>query len=314
MRIRDLLLTASALALFVACAAPAVPTDTQQADDTSASATDPAAPTAADQKTSSGGGAAPATPPAGGAGAFACPYTGPGMDVSAFPVCRESGRCIPEKAFPPDQAAQKSRLAPCDGGGFCVPEVIVKSQNNALPKSCRSIAAMEGRCTSMVFPDIEKQKDTLPQDACAATERCAPCFDPLGKATGACSSVSCDAPKEAFKALPACCTNGGKSRGTCMPSASLPAIAASGLEQKECPAAADLCIPNEQIDESFKNPKCSASSLLGPYDGVCISTCVKMDFLTQLGTARGNCSADSFCAPCKNPLNGAATGAPNCGP
>ncbi len=41
---------------------------------------------------------------------------------------------------------------------------------------------------------------------------------------------------------------------------------------------------------------------------VCISNCVKKDFLTGLGTAQGSCSGDAFCAPCKNPLTGAATG------
>jgi hypothetical protein len=314
MHTRNALLVASVAALLVACgSASSPPTDTQNGNDTSAGDPTEPAPTAADKTKAGASGGGPAATAGGGGGAFACPYTGAGIDVSAFPVCRDTGRCIPDKAFPADQAAQKSRLAACPGG-FCVPEAIVKSQNNALPKSCRSFAGLEGRCTSMVFPDIEKQKDSLPQDACEATERCAPCFDPSGKATGACSSVSCDAPKEPFKPFPACCSSNGKSRGSCLPSTSLPAVAASGLEKKECPGAADLCVPNEEIDPTFVNPKCTASSLLGSYDGVCISTCVKMDFLTQLGTAQGTCSADSFCAPCKNPLNGAPTGAPGCAP
>ncbi|MDB4936518.1 MAG: Tryptophan synthase alpha chain [Labilithrix sp.] len=306
MRIRDLLVLAPIAALFVACASPTV-AETQEGDDTSeGDGTDPAP--AGDKTKSDTKAPAPA-----GASAK-CPYDGPPLDVSAFATCRDGGRCIPDKAFPPEQAAQKARLAPCDGGGFCVPEKIIKAQGNALPKSCKSFASLEGRCTSTVFPDIEKQKDRLPQDACDANERCAPCFDPSGKATGACSSVSCDAPKEPFKPFQACCSSGGKSRGKCLPSASLPAEAATGLEKKECSAAADLCVPEEQLDEKFVNPKCTASSLLGQYDGVCISTCVKMDFLTQLGTAQGSCSAESFCAPCKNPLTGAATGAPGCAP
>jgi hypothetical protein len=243
----------------------------------------------------------------------ACPYDGPPLDVSSFAVCGDGGRCVPEKAIPAENAEQTARLAKCTGG-FCVPEKILKAQGLALPKSCRSIASLEGRCTSMVFPDIEKQKDQLPQDACDANERCAPCFDPLGKETGACRSVVCDAPKEPGKAFPTCCNSGGTSKGRCFPSASLPAEAASGLEKKECTAAADLCIPEEEIAEKFVHPRCSASALLGSYDGVCISNCVKKDFLTGLGTAKGNCSADSFCAPCKNPLTGAATGAPDCGP
>ncbi len=291
--------------LAVACTSTAPTEATQEGDQVATDPTDPASPA------SGSGEATPAGAPA--AKPSACPYDGPPLDVSAFAVCGDGGRCIPDKAFPPDQAAQKSRLAPCTGG-FCVPEKIVKSQNGALPKTCRSFASMEGRCTSRVFPDIEKQKDRLPQDACDANERCAPCFDPQGKATGACSSVSCDAPKEAFKPFQACCTSAGKSRGRCLPTASMPPEAATGLEKKECATSADLCVPEEELAEGFIHPQCKASSLLGAYDGVCISTCVKMDFLTQLGTARGNCSADSFCAPCKNPLTGAATGAPDCAP
>jgi hypothetical protein len=306
MRIRNLLVLAPFAVLVVACAAPAASATQEDEETSEGDATDPKED--GDKKKSDA-----KAPPAGGSGAAKCPYDGPPLDVSAFATCRDGGRCIPDKAFPPEQAAQKSRLAPC-AGGFCVPEKIIQAQGNLLPKSCKSFASLEGRCTSMVFPDIEKEKDRLPQDACEANERCAPCYDPTGKPTGACSSVSCDAPKEPFKPFQACCSAGGKSRGKCLPSASLPPEAATGLEKKECTAAGDLCAPEEQLDEKFVNPKCTASSLLGQYDGVCISTCVKMDFLTQLGTDQGNCSADSFCAPCKNPLTGAATGAPGCAP
>ena len=304
MSYRKMFVFAPLAVLAVACAA--VPTEEGTAEEevvpgAEINPTDPAA-------TKDGGPKTPKTTTP-----TACPYDGPPLDVSAFPVCGDGGRCVPEKAIPAENVEQTSRLAKCTGG-YCVPEKILKAQGNLLPKSCRSIASLEGRCTSMVFPDIEKQKDQLPQDACDANERCAPCFDPLGKVTGACSSVSCDAPKEPGKPFPTCCGTGAATKGRCFPSASLPAVAASGLEKKECAAAADLCVPEEEIAEKFVHPKCAASSLLGAYDGVCISNCVKKDFLTNLGTARGNCGADSFCAPCKNPLTGAATGAPDCAP
>ena len=305
MRYRMFALVAPLVALAPACASPTPAANTAEGDAPSTDQTEAAAPSTAKST---------GTTPPPAKTHTACPFDGAPIDVSGFTPCNDGGVCIPDKAFPPEQEAQKARLAPCPSGGFCVPAKIVKSANGAVPKTCRSFASLEGRCTSMVFPDIQKQKDRLPQDACDANERCAPCFDPMGKATGACSSVSCDAPKETFKPFQACCSNGSKSRGVCLPTASMPPEAASGLEKKECAATTDSCVPVEETTDGFKHPKCTASALLGAYDGVCISTCVKMDFLTQLGTARGTCSADSFCAPCENPLTGEPSGAPDCGP
>lgn len=310
MYFRTLLVLGPIVGLVAACAAAPSSLSTQEGDDTSGDPTDPAAPATA-AKTAPG-----AAPGAGapGAPAAACPYTGPPLDVSGFPACRDGGRCIPKAMIPPANLAQvQTQLAPC-AGGFCAPEKMVKSQNMGLPKACSSLAGIEGRCTSTVILQVDAEKDSIPQDSCDANERCTPCFDPLtNKETGACRQVSCDAPKTMPKPLPTCCATGGKNLGLCMPTASLPAAAASGLEQKECPAA-NSCIPAEEMAAGFVHPKCTGSSLLGQYDGVCISNCVKKDFLTNLGTARGSCSAESFCAPCKNPLTGAATGAPNCGP
>ena len=303
-RLRISFVLAPLAALAAACAA-VTPNDAAQEGDVAGS--DPAPKPAAKPK-------APDQPPAAPAGkAPACPYAGAPFDVSPFPTCLDGGRCIPEKAIPPDQLAFTSRLAKCPAG-FCVPEKIVATQGMGLPKSCRSIAGTEGRCTSLVFPDLAAQKDHLPQDSCDANERCAPCFDFLGKESGACRSVSCDAPKEPAKVFGSCCTTAGKSLGRCLPKASLPPEAASGLAQKECTSTADLCIPEQELDPKFVHPTCKASSLLGAYAGVCISNCVNKDFLTNLGTARGDCSAESFCAPCKNPLTGASTGAPGCAP
>ena len=70
----------------------------------------------------------------------------------------------------------------------------------------------------------------------------------------------------------------------------------------------------ETLAAGWKPVACSASSILGKYDGVCISTCVKRDFLAKIGTAKGTCDDEHFCAPCKNPLDGKPTGAPGCPP
>jgi hypothetical protein len=39
---------------------------------------------------------------------------------------------------------------------------------------------------------------------------------------------------------------------------------------------------------------------------------VKRDPITLAATARGTCADGAFCAPCKDPITGAPTGAPGC--
>jgi hypothetical protein len=264
--------------------------------------------TVSDTPTSPDGGAG--APAASGDGGEACPHQGPLLDVSGFATCLDGGRCVPGAVIPPDQ---QSRLATCPGG-FCVPEKILANEGEYLPKSCTSLAGGEGRCTSTVFPDMAAQKDALPVDVCDPNERCAPCYDPLtGALTGACNSVSCDAPKKPKVVFASCCDGQGSAtpRGTCIPKSLVPASDQSGLDQKEC-AAGNLCAPKETLDPKYVPPKCTASSLLGDYDGVCISTCVHQDIETELATDQGTCGAGFFCAPCKNPLDGTPTGAPGC--
>lgn len=240
-----------------------------------------------------------------------CPYSGPKIDVSGFAACGDGGRCVPSGFIPDDQ---KARLAAC-ANGFCVPQKIIENKGLYLPKSCTSVFGGEGRCTSLVFPDLEKQKDSLPQDVCDPNERCAPCFDPHGTDTGACRSVACDAPKQPAKTFTKCCTSSGKPRGLCLPKSGLPAQAASGLGELECQKGVELCVPEEMMDPKYVPPKCTGQMpLLGDYDGVCMSDCIPRDFLGQLMTSQGSCTAGSFCAPCKNPLTQQSTGAPGCAP
>jgi hypothetical protein len=253
----------------------------------------------------------------GGGSADTCPYSGPPIPTDAFAKCRDTGRCIPEGLIPADQ---KARLASCPttdkAAGFCVPEKIIQAKGLYLPKACASIGGGEGRCTSRVFPDIDKQKDALPKDVCDESERCAPCWDPItGNETGACRSVACDAPTPSKPKVVfgECCKESGKARGRCVPSATMPQEGRDGLEIKECKGEEERCVPQEQLTPGYVNPKCKASAFFGgEYDGVCISDCVKKDFLTNLGTSQGNCTTGFFCAPCKNPLTGAPTGAPGC--
>jgi hypothetical protein len=293
-------------ALAPACAAPPIGTVEEEVDSADPP---PPSPTTDGGVRAEGGPVGPGTD----ANAPSCPYTGPEIDVSIFPACGEAGggRCMPTASVPENERAQ---LAACPAG-FCVPEKFLKVQGNFVPKTCKSIADGEGRCMSTVVPQIADQKSSLPQDVCDANERCAPCFNPLdGKDTRACSATACDSPKTKGAAFPGCCKDSaGKNRGVCMPTTALPPEALANLEQKECESAA-LCAPADNFEPGYVPPKCTASSLLGKYDGVCISSCVKRDFFTQLGTAQGTCAAGSFCAPCKNPLTGGPSGAPGCAP
>ena len=73
-------------------------------------------------------------------------------------------------------------------------------------------------------------------------------------------------------------------------------------------------MPKELLNPDFKPPACSASGfLVGDYTGVCLHDCLKFG-LQGIVLARGNCQNNYKCAPCQNPLTGAATGAPGCPP
>ncbi len=249
--------------------------------------------------------------PGSGAPGGSCPYTGPAIvDVNTFPSCGDGARCVPASAVPGDSA---SKLKTC-ATGVCAPEKSIAAGGQFLPKTCRSVANAEGRCLNVNIPDVEKQKASLPQDTCDPNERCAPCFDPVdGKETGACRTVSCDAPKEPAKKLTDCCIDDGIARGKCVPKAMVPAERQSKLddEDENCAPGAELCAPNENLDPGFQAPPCTADNFFqGQYSGVCISNCIKLSFIENLGTSRGNCQKGFTCAPCER--NGQPTGAPGC--
>ncbi|MFO0738976.1 MAG: hypothetical protein U0270_23980 [Labilithrix sp.] len=234
-------------------------------------------------------------------------------DVNRFPSCGPSGsggRCLENSLVPSDIA---TRLGSCEaeGGkpGLCVPEVYVKEKGKHLPTTCSSFAGIEGRCFSTVFKDVDQQKDILQQDACAADERCLPCFNPAnGQPTGACKTVECDAPKKAAVALEACCKKAGDTRGKCVPKKDIPANYQPRLKNWECDRATELCVPDDNIDINAKAVPCDADGDAG----VCVSDCVNIGFFEGLLIDRGSCRADQQCVPCVHPLSGKPTGAPGC--
>lgn len=246
---------------------------------------------------------------------LACPYTGPPIvDVNTFAACGGGPgmRCVPTTLVPPDVAKM---LDACPTG-LCAPEKSIAAGGNYVPKTCTAVAGAEGRCLNASIPTIKGQASQLSKDTCDSGELCAPCYSPLdGKETGACKTAKCDAPKQAAKTFKACCTDQGTSRAKCVPKAMVPASQQGNLDDDDetCVKDAELCVPNEMLQPNFKGPACTGSTFLtGDYSGVCLSDCLSFGFIQSLGISRGSCTKGFKCAPCTNPLNGKATGAPGC--
>src|SRR5439155_18487117 len=96
-----------------------------------------------------------------------------------YPSCATlsclNAHCLPDHLVP---AAQKSLLTMCAGGGYCTPDKIISSLNHFVPKSCRSVAGVEGRCVSTCLPSVNALKAILPATGCDPGTVCAPCYDP----------------------------------------------------------------------------------------------------------------------------------------
>ncbi len=246
---------------------------------------------------------------------IACPYTGPPIvDPATFPTCPgvDGVHCVPGSMVP---ASAQAMLATCSGG-FCAPDKSIAAGGQYVPKTCTALAGAEGRCLNAGLPPIAAQKAQLSKDVCDANELCAPCYNPIdGKPTGACNTVSCDAPKQAAKTFTGCCTDQGATRAKCVPTTIIPQAEQGNLDDDNgtCKKGAELCVPNEMLLPNFKGVACSGSTLLtGKYSGVCLSSCLHFGFIQSLGISKGSCMDGFKCAPCTNPLTGQPTGAPGC--
>jgi hypothetical protein len=242
-----------------------------------------------------------------------CPHTGPPvLDPTSLPACGTAGgaHCLQSALVP---ASLASQLAACTGG-YCVPDVFIESGGNFIPPTCASLDGAEGRCLNEAIPQVSSQASQLPQSSCAVFEKCVPCFSPIdGTKTGACN-LSCDpGPTEPIVLFPSCCQENGTDEGRCVPTTIVPSSEQSNLDQDSCTAKTDLCVPSEMLNiATFKPTTCSASGfLVGAYTGVCLSKCLSFG-IEGIALAQGNCDDVHTCAPCKNPLTGAATGAPGC--
>jgi hypothetical protein len=242
----------------------------------------------------------------------ACPHTGPDVfSPGQFPSCYAGGgaHCLPKSMV---SASMASQLATCSGG-YCVPDVFIKTAGRHVPATCNGIGGAEGRCLHRSLPQIAAQTNLL-QSTCSSFERCAPCYNPLdGTDTGACRQ-SCDkGPARPPYTFGHCCSLAGQNRGRCVPTAAIPDAQEESLTRDVCRNAGELCVPSENLSTPFRPPACTAFSVayLGNYQGVCLSNCLQFAGLQDLIIKQGTCDAIHQCVPCYRPL-GQPTGAPGC--
>jgi hypothetical protein len=249
--------------------------------------------------------------------AFECTPLDP---ATLTPCCMAQGgaaHCVDEAHVPP---SMRGRLEACPSGGFCLMDPLIRGEG-VTARTCASIGGNPGACVSRCFPEVEENEGVLPQDVCDATERCAPCVNPLtDEPTGICEDtppMECGAsgaapgdadPPPAPAPPPAPCCMG---RATCVPESVVPADQRGQLGQDTCEPMR-LCVPNEFIaDPAHIPPSCTVSWAAlfgGDGRGACLSDCFPAvrdeAFLSQ-----EDCMPGYKCAPCTDPLSGMPTGA-----
>jgi hypothetical protein len=254
----------------------------------------------------------PANPPT----LLTCPWTGPPViDPSVLPACSPAcggAHCISKDYVP---AAEQPLLAQCDGGkGFCAPDKIIAAGGNFVPKTCPSIAGVEGRCVSSCLPSVQAQASLLPTTGCEAGEVCAPCFNPTATdwqaPTGACS-IGCDKPVNPPTQLtcpwtgpdvvkpgsfPPCSPSCGGAH--CVPKSMVPQGQQAMLAS--CDNGNGLCAPDPIISTANHFVPKSCTSIAGA-EGRCLSTCLP-EIAAQANLLPGiGCADNERCAPCYNP-------------
>ncbi len=233
------------------------------------------------------------------------------VDPSPLPPCTTcmGGRCVSPSDYP---TAPASQLAKCgDGSQICLPDPLVATKGNiALPR-CTSVASAEGRCTSLCLPVAASLSGVLPQDSCAPTDRCAPCYNPVdGSSTGVCN-IGCDTgPTQPAVVFTQCC--GG--RGRCVPRAAIPdGPAKTNLAKETCTGSSDpVCVPTAIIqDPTYKFPTCTSQLFVDPgKPGVCVPKCIVDANPAGAALAQDDCAdATDKCVPCTNPSTGQPSGA-----
>jgi hypothetical protein len=233
----------------------------------------------------------------------ACSLTcDPGPTEPAKPLtqcCHGLGLCVPSGLVPADQAARLGADSCGEGAGLCAPRVLMDAQSKLA--QCTSLGGSEGRCLPSCLPQVADQADRLPQDSCAEFEVCAPCFDPFSGADTDVCRLHGDAPTRPASPFPHCCGE----LGTCVPKSLVSEGDAKKLPQDSCDPASAMCVPNAFLDESFVPQSCRS---LGDAEGRCIPGCLLPAGQKTELVPQSSCATGELCAPCFNPIDGAATG------
>ncbi|MBX3275705.1 MAG: hypothetical protein KF729_35925 [Sandaracinaceae bacterium] len=220
--------------------------------------------------------------------------------------CGGIGLCVPTSVVPADQRDQLGPDTCTMADTLCAPTDLTDPSYR--PPTCASIGGAEGRCIPDCLPAIAAQADRLPRSTCMERHLCAPCYDPIdGSATGSCA-LNGDMPTRPPYVFPGCCTRSGTPRGRCVPMSILPPDASS-LPQDTC-TTGNRCVPHPLLaDPSYSFPTCITGGLIGSgQPGACVPDCM-VSGLQSFLLSRASCAAGELCAPCRNPLTGADTGA-----
>ncbi|MET0384701.1 MAG: hypothetical protein ABW321_02020 [Polyangiales bacterium] len=217
-------------------------------------------------------------------GLGACTTAERGGEGYAHAECSASSElyCVPRPA-----AEQASNEDAADGGA-------AESAGSAacrvqLPGTPEGAPDYEGRCIAACFVQQLPIVSRLRQATCAATEVCAPCYDPLtGDSTGLCERDG-DAPNDPpTPGFPEC----GEGLGYCVPTYAA-GTQASQLSQLTC-AAGELCAPKiKAADPNACFDRCTSG--LGA--GACVPSFLAGGVAAAL--AQESCQEHELCAPCE---------------
>lgn len=242
------------------------------------------------------------------------------------PCCAEYGgaHCVPE--VPADF---ESLVAPCDGGGYCVPDDFILEGGALQPEKCTSLADAEGRWISGCVPEVAASASLLPQKEDQPGMFCVPCVNPFDKTeTGVCAlgatcggdpgggvtpdpdKPTCDDPGAPLdpSLFPACPSQCG---GRCVDKALLPDPNDPSIKLLgECePGTGQLCVPDEVIATMGMGvpETCDWYGL----EGRCMSECIPQ-IAEQAASGllvQGGCAEHHHCTPCFDPITDEPTGA-----
>jgi hypothetical protein len=252
-----------------------------------------------------------------------CPNATPlNIDTSMFSPCSIIGchdaHCVPASLIQAVDPGAVKLLASCDSSSLCVPDDYVTTGAKFLAKACHSLLGAEGRCISTCVTQVNGLMDVLPQDVCADTERCAPCYNPNdGTDTTACEQGCDTGPSAATKADPPEFTKCGNDRGVCVQKSIVPPALVNDLPVDTCTDAGAVCAPLEKTQNlKYNFAECMPTNgfvqLLegvgtnlpdGQLGGCVPSFLVSGNLIEALFIIQGTCPSGDVCAPCFNPLD-----------